>query len=221
MIRAVVYDVDGTLLDTIDTIAGYANAALEKFGLPTQPTEKYKYFVGNGAKKLVERMIDASGVPQSEYYDKVYEYYNKLYDSSPIGVTKPFDGIPELISDVNKLGIRQAVLSNKPDYATCQVVTHFFPSEFYKVYGGREGIKLKPDPDALLSILRELQVSPSECLYVGDTYVDMLTGKSAGAFTVGVLWGFRDRAELEEYHADRIVKKPSEIFAIINELNEA
>lgn len=219
MIKAVVYDLDGTLLDTITTISGNGNSALEAFGLKTFSPDEYKYFVGDGAKNLILRMIRAAGADENEYFEPVFAYYNELYDSAPTHDTKPYPGICELVEKIKDLGIKQAVLSNKPDFATKSAVRGFFGDVFDKVYGGREGVKLKPCPDALYALLNELEVSADECVYVGDTSVDMKTGKSAGAYTVGVLWGFRDRRELEENGADVIVNTPLEILEIINSQN--
>ena len=218
MIKAVVYDLDGTLLDTVSTIAQYGNAAMKKFGLCEFEVHRYKQFVGNGAKKLIMRMLEASGADTDTYFERVYTYYNEIYNRDPIGQTKPYDGICELLEEINALGIKQAVLSNKPDYATKGVAKRFFDNVFEGVYGGREGIELKPHPGALLSILKELDVKPCECVFVGDTYVDIRTGKNAGAHTIGVLWGFRDRAELEGEGAEYIVSHASEIADIIKNI---
>ncbi len=218
MIKAVVYDLDGTLLDTLGTIAGYGNTAMKKFGLSEFDTDSYRYFVGNGAKTLIKRMLEAGNIDADEYFDKVYEYYTSIYDADPISDTKPYDGIPELTDELRTLGIKQAILSNKPDFATKGVAKRFFDGMFDRVYGGREGIELKPHPGALLSVLDELEVKPDECVFVGDTYVDIRTGKSAGAHTIGVLWGFRDREELEREGAEYIVSKPSEIAEIVKSI---
>ncbi len=220
MIKAVVYDVDGTVLDTLSTIAHYGNRALEKFGFSALQENDYKYYAGNGARVLIERMLEASGVSVVDYFDRVFEYYNEIYDESPVAFTKPFSGIPELVGSLKKMGIRQAVVSNKPDIATRGVVSACFNGEFDRVYGARDGVKLKPDPDALLSVLAELGVDKSECLYVGDTSVDMDTGKNADVKTVGVLWGFRTKDELMEHGADYIVDKPCQILEIVNEINK-
>ncbi len=220
MIKAVVYDVDGTVLDTLSTIAYYGNKALEHFGFLSLPENNYKYYAGNGARVLIERMLEASEVSVGDYFDKVFSYYNEIYDKSPVAFTKPFDGITELVVTLKEMGIKQAVVSNKPDYATRGVVAACFNGEFDRVYGARDGVKLKPDPDALLSVLAELDVDKSECLYVGDTSVDMDTGKNADVKTVGVLWGFRTRDELVEHGADYIVDKPCQILEIVNSINK-
>lgn len=218
MIKAVVYDLDGTLVDTLTTIAYYANAALEAHGLCALQKDDYKYYVGNGAKKLVERMIVAANASPDEYYDSVFEMYNKMYDSAPTYLSAPYEGIVETVGKLHGMGIKQAVLSNKPDFAAKQVISENLGDIFERVYGAREGVKLKPEPDALLSLLAELEVGADETIYVGDTSVDMLAGKSAGAYTVGVLWGFRSEDELRTSGADSIISKPCELLDIISKL---
>ncbi len=218
MIKAVIYDVDGTVLDTLSTIAHYGNKALKQFGFLPLPEENYKHYAGNGAKVLIEKMLEASGVSVNEHFENVFTYYNEIYNASPVAYTKPFEGITELVVALKEKGIKQAVVSNKPDFATRGVMSACFRDEFDRVYGARDGVKLKPDPNALLSVLDELGVDKSECLYVGDTSVDMDTGRNADVKTVGVLWGFRDREELEEHGADYIVDKPEQILEIVNEL---
>ncbi len=216
MINAIIYDLDGTVLNTLTTIAAYANETMTHCGLAPFAVEDYKHFVGNGAKVLIERMLTAANVPLDRYFDKAFRRYNALYDNAPIGLTAPYDGIPALVATANAMGIKQAILSNKPDTAVKGVMAHFLQGEFQQIYGGRDGIPLKPDPTALLALLQELGVNKDECLYVGDTAVDIQTGKNAGVTTVGVLWGFRDRQELEDNHADYIVSHPSEILDIIH-----
>ena len=221
MIKAVIYDVDGTVLDTLSTIAYYGNQALEHFGFEPLPENNYKYYAGNGAKVLIERMLEDLGVSVTEYFDRTFEYYNKIYNEAPVAFTRPFDGISELVKALKAKGIRQAVISNKPDFATRGVMSACFNDEFDRVYGAREGVKLKPDPEALLSVLSELGVKQSECLYVGDTSVDMDTGKNADVTTVGVLWGFRTEEELRRHGADYIVENPMQILEIVNKINIA
>ncbi|MBQ7820925.1 MAG: HAD family hydrolase [Clostridia bacterium] len=218
MIKAVVYDLDGTLLDTLSTIAYYANKAMSEFSLATYEKDRYRYFVGNGAKVLIKRLLENNSVSTDEYFERVFAYYNEIYDAAPLYLTEPYKGICELVGTLSEMGIKQAVLSNKPDFAVKSNVAHFFGDTFDKVYGAREGVALKPDPAMLLSLLDELGVRPDECVYVGDTDVDMLTGRAAGALTVGVLWGFRDREELEANGADRIVTEPAEVLEILTNL---
>ncbi len=221
MIKACLFDLDGTLLDTISTISYYGNLALEKFGIESIETDEYKYFVGNGAKLLVERMLNFRNAYTEEMFDKVFEYYNEQYNADVKRYTAPYDGIEDLISELKSQGILTAVISNKPDYAACEAVKMFFKDgSFDIVHGQREGIKIKPDPEGAVDILETLDVKPEETVYVGDTWIDMQTGKSLGAHTVGVLWGFRKYDELNTHGADIIISEPKEILAYIKELNE-
>lgn len=220
MIKACLFDLDGTLLDTISTISYYGNLALNKFGIESIETDEYKYFVGNGAKLLVERMLNFRDSYTEEMFDKVFEYYNDRYNADVKRYTAPYDGIEELIKNLKDNGILTAVISNKPDYAACEAVKTFFgENSFDIVHGQREGIKIKPDPEGAADILTTLGVKPEETVYVGDTRVDMRTGKSLGAYTIGVLWGFRDFEELQTNGADRIISHPREIMECIKEIN--
>ncbi len=216
MIKACIFDLDGTLTNTLPTISHYGNGALEKNGFLPFDEERYKYFVGNGAKTLVERMLRAQERLSEENFARVFEDYSNAYDKAPLYLTAVYEGILPLLSALKERGIKTAVLSNKPDFATRSVVEHFFPSLFNVAHGAREGIPLKPSPDSALALMVELGISnPAEILYVGDTSVDMDTGKAAGFYTVGVLWGFREREELAAHGADAIVSHPSGILDLI------
>lgn len=213
MIKACIFDLDGTLTNTLPTISYYGNAALEKNGFSPFDEERYKYFIGNGAKTLVERMLRAQESMSEENLARVFGDYNSAYNQAPLYKTAVYEGILPLLSALKERGVRTAVLSNKPDFATRSVVEHFFSSLFNVAHGAREGIPLKPAPDGALALMAELGIcDPAEILYVGDTSVDMDTGKAAGFYTVGVLWGFREREELEAHGADAIVSHPSEIL---------
>lgn len=214
MIKACIFDLDGTLLDTIPTISYYCNLTLEEFGFAPLDAEEYKYLAGNGAKLLLERMIDRVGGDKEKYFDKMFKFYNKAYDRDVSYGTKPFDGIPEMLGELKTMGIATCVLSNKPDFAAREVIKRFLGSLIDVTHGGRDGVALKPSTEGIDEILAEIGVSADECLYIGDTSVDMQTGKNAGMYTVGVLWGFRKRDELEENGADVIIVHPSEIVQI-------
>lgn len=221
MIKACLFDLDGTLLDTLSTISYYGNLALNKYGIESVENDEYKYFVGNGAKLLVERMLKFRNAYTDEMFDKVFEYYNEQYNADVKRYTAPYDGVTQLIKELRSQGIYTAVISNKPDYAACEAVNTFFGENMFDVvHGQREGIKIKPDPEGAIDILNTLKVKPEETVYVGDTWIDMQTGKSLGAYTIGVLWGFRDFDELKNHGADRIISSPKEILECINELNK-
>ncbi len=212
MKKACIFDLDGTLTNTLPTIAYYANGALAASGLAPFPVDEYRYFVGDGAKTLVKRMLVARGVTDEETLLRVYRDYNVAYDAAPLYLTEIYPGVKELLVSLASQGVRLAVLSNKPDYAAKEVIRHLFGDIFNVAHGAREGVPLKPAPDALWALLEELGgISPDDALYVGDSSVDMETGKAAGVRTVGVSWGFRGREELLAHGADAIAERAAQI----------
>ena len=217
-IKAVVFDLDGTLSNTLASIAGFANGALVRHGLPAIEEDRYRTLVGEGRDKLIQRMIEHSyGRFDEALYQAVGEDYDRLYADDPMQNVTVYPHIGELLEGLARRGIPCAVLSNKPEDMTRAVVAGLFPAGTFRVvHGQRPGVPRKPAPDAVLAILREMQVSPAECLYVGDTKTDMQTAKNAGAVAAGVLWGFRDEAELRAYHADFIAADPLELLAFID-----
>ena len=203
---------DGTTVNTINSIAHFANRALNKFGLPSIETGRYKLLVGNGAVTLVKRMIAETG-GSAEQFEKVLNEYNTTYDNDFMYLTKPYEGIPELLESLKKSGIKTAIVSNKPDSTAKKVSDKLFGEKLIDVcFGAREGVPLKPDPAAVFEVMEILGVAPQECLYIGDTAVDMTTGKNAGIFTIGVLWGFRDRKEIESAGADMVTDNVNDIL---------
>lgn len=203
---------DGTTVNTINSIAHFANKALNKYGLPSIETERYKLLVGNGAVTLVKRMIAETG-GSAEQFEKVLNEYNTTYDNDFMYLTKPYEGIPELLESLKKSGIKTAIVSNKPDSTAKKVSDKLFGEKLIDVcFGAREGVPLKPDPAAVFEVMEILGVAPQECLYIGDTAVDMTTGKNAGIFTIGVLWGFRDRKEIESAGADIVTDNVNDIL---------
>lgn len=216
MIKACVFDMDGTLANTIETIAYYANTALSEAGLREIETENYKYHVGNGYIKLVENMFKELGVEDEALFNKVAARYDEMYNNDYMYKTCAYDGIIPLLKTLKENGYKIGVVSNKPHEVLLKVVSILFEGiEFDGIEGGRENVPLKPAPAMLMKMLIDMGVSPSECMYLGDTKVDMKTGSRAGAVTVGVLWGFRDRKELEENGAQYIISDPSEVMPLI------
>ncbi len=214
MKKAVIFDLDGTVSNTIDTIAYFGNLALEHFGYPPIETEKYKYLIGNGAKVLVERMLKTVGAP-AERFDEVYPYYVAEYDKDFMFLTRPYDGIVEMLDALKAKGIKVAVLTNKPHITACKVIEDLFGERILLCRGVKEDGICKPAPDGVYEILKTFGVKKEEVLYVGDTGTDMETGKNAGLFTVGVTWGFRKRDELEENGANAIIDKPAELLNLL------
>ena len=212
----VIFDLDGTLLNTIDTITFYANKALEKFGFKTFVADDYKYFVGNGAVKLIERALEASGKYNKEDFDKVFKYYNEIYNADSLYLTRPYDGIVEMLKKLKSAGIKTGVISNKPDFATVDVVKKVLGEGLIDIcHGARDSFPLKPDPSSTLDVLSELSGEKGISAFVGDTSVDIETGKAAGVHTIGVKWGFRTEQELKDAGAEYIVSEPGEIYDII------
>ena len=213
MIKCCIFDLDGTVLDTITTITYFVNVTLQKWGIKQITIEQGKVFAGNGARKLIERACENDGVTDEKTVDEILASYKKTYDENPLYLTKVFDGIIEMLDELRQRGIKLAILSNKPDDTVRSVVREFFGDRFLYVAGGKDGVPLKPNPDCTREILVELSVNADEVMFVGDTSVDVETGKNMGAGkTVGVLWGFRERAELEGAGADVIVSEPLEIL---------
>ena len=216
MIKYAVFDLDGTLLDTITTITHYVNLVLRRYNIREISEDECKYFVGNGAKTLIDRAAASRAVTDKELICRIFSEYNEEYNKDTLYLTKPYDGIPELLAALKDRKIKLSVLSNKPDDTTRNIIPAFFPDIFAVVRGGREGTPLKPAPDGVLEILKELGAPSDEVMYIGDTNVDMQTGRNAGAgITVGVSWGFRERDELVSSGADVIVDNPCEILNLL------
>lgn len=209
MIKAVIFDLDGTLADTLGGITHFVNRTMAALGLSSLSEKQVKVFVGNGAKVLIERSLSHLGA--SNLFDSAFSLYNQLYDAHPHHALRAYEGIPQMLDDLKAAGIRTAVLSNKPHTTAAPVCEHLFPHQLDAVLGNKEGLPHKPDTAGVKMILKQLGVAPEECMYVGDTDVDMLTGKAGGMLTVGVLWGFREKEELLQNGADAIVEHPRQI----------
>ncbi len=210
-VKGIIFDLDGTLLDTLQDLADAANATLAHFGFPVHPVDSYRYFVGEGLKTLTQRIIPgsfATDAELSEYMQKFGEIYRLNWNVH----SSSYPGIPEMITALSDAGLPLAVLSNKPHEFTKICVEEFFTeNSFSFVLGQREGVAKKPDPAGALELAGKMGLSAEEILYIGDTATDMQTGNRAGMKTIGVEWGFRDRAELEANNAWRVVATPAEV----------
>ena len=214
-IHSLIFDLDGTLLNTIADLAHSTNHALEKSGFPTHAIEAYKYFVGNGINKLFERALP-EGERTVENIARIRNSFVAYYDVHNADYTAPYPGIPELLSQLQTAGMAIAVASNKYQRATEKLVGQYFPGiRFAAVFGQREGIPTKPDPTVVHDILQITRCTKEETLYVGDSGVDMQTAANGGLVSIGVTWGFRPRAELEECGARHIVDSPDEIHRLV------
>ena len=212
MIKAVLFDLDGTLTDTLQDIADAMNRSLCLHGLAEWPLDAYRYLVGDGAKKLAERAVRE----RQELAQSVQREYQAYYETHTRVKTKPYDGVPEMLHVLQESGVPLAVFSNKPDADTRNVVAHFFPEiRWAAVRGQMEGVPVKPDPAGALAVAHTIGVSPDEVLYLGDTSTDMQCAINAGMHPVGALWGFRTAQELQESGAEYLAAHPGDIVALV------
>lgn len=212
--KLVIFDLDGTLLDTIDDLALSVNHVLQERGFPTHSTEQYKYFVGNGVKKLIERALPAEFCTE-EIVASIQKDYFAYYADHGRDNTKPYPGITELLKELSKRGITIAVASNKHHSATVELVEHYFGrNTFCAIFGKRDGFNPKPDPTIVYDIIKECGITTNEVLYVGDSSTDMLTATNASVCSVGVTWGFRTRDELRQHGANHIIDSPLELLKL-------
>jgi phosphoglycolate phosphatase len=212
-IRAVLFDLDGTLADSLADLAHATNWALAQISCPTHPLEAYRRFVGDGARQLCARALPAD---KQDFVDEVLQLMRQRYDAHCFDLTRLYPGIPELVAELHRRALKLAVLSNKPDDFTKRVIAHYFqPSPFDAVRGQLPDVPLKPDPAAALQIAGALSLPSAQWLYLGDTNTDMRTATAAGMTAVGVLWGFRDRKELTGSGAKYLVATPVEVLKLL------
>lgn len=211
MTKLVIFDLDGTLLNSLQDLAASTNYALRRHGYPTHELSAFRYFVGNGINKLLERAL-----PEVERTEenmlKIREDFVAYYAEHKADFTAPYDGICELLKGLKRRGMLLAVASNKYHSATRELIQEYFGEGLFDfVYGQREGVPVKPDPAIVFDIMKEAGVSKNEILYVGDSGVDMQTAVNSGVASIGVTWGFRDREELLANGAQHIADEPCEI----------
>lgn len=212
MKKMIVFDFDGTLVDTLTDLAVSVNYALNAEGLPVHPVDAYRYFVGNGREKLIERALgDKAG--DAELFARVCEGFNRHYEVHCGDCTRPYDGVPALLDSLAQRGVMTAVHSNKPHEFVGEIARKFFPEHrFTDAWGKKPEYLPKPDGEALLKMLQQNSVAPDEAVYVGDSDVDVMTARNAGIDMIGVSWGFRGRAELEGAGAPCVVDNADELL---------
>lgn len=214
MKKLIIFDLDGTLLNTIADLAAATNQALKHYGFPEHEEKEYNFFVGNGINKLFERALPEE-YRTEENIMKIRSQFIPYYDAHNADLSRPYPGIPDVLKELQNRGFKLAIASNKYQAATTKLIKDFFPEiNFSLVLGQREGVPSKPDPTIVNEISAATQISKEDIAYVGDSCVDMETGKNAGVETIGVSWGFRPRKELESYNpafiadnSDELIKK--------------
>lgn len=216
MIKAIVFDLDGTLLNTLADLANSCNHALATLGLPIHPEEPYKFFVGDGKEMLIRRALGEHETP--ERVEEGAKIFSTHYAAHGEDCTQPYEGIVPLLEELKAKGIPCAVVSNKPHEFCQTLVPKYFGDLISPVFGHVAGTPAKPDPRNVFAALEAMGVTQQEALYIGDTGVDMLTAKNSGLTSVGVLWGFRPQAELEGGGAHYICETPEELGKLIDGL---
>lgn len=217
MIKAAIFDLDGTVCDTIADLAASTNYALSALGFPTHGIEPYKYFVGNGIPKLIYRALPEGHRDEATCLrckELMLAHYREHYADN----SAPYDGIIPLLDNLKEKGIHIAICTNKAHFMAVTIAEKLFGGLFETVLGQREGYPLKPDPASVNEILEGMGVTPEQTVFIGDSGVDMQTAENAGTHSIGVLWGFREEKELKINGAQHIARAPSDIADIINKL---
>jgi len=211
--EAAIFDLDGTLVNSLDDLADSANAVLRRHGFPIHDVEAYRYFVGNGSSRLIERILPKDRASDAAFVRDFMAEYKERYAAHLLDQTKPYEGIMEMLEELQRCGIPMAVCTNKHQSAAEAIMEELFPRDmFCEIIGDQDGLPRKPDPSKVLHIMNNMGVMGDKTLYFGDTSVDMDTARNAGTFAVGVLWGFRPAEELTEHGADILLKHPMELF---------
>lgn len=216
MIKACIFDIDGTLLDTLENLCMCMSETMETFGYQRITEKETRYFVGDGYRKFVERALLHSGDVALSHFEEACEVYRKIFNEKCKNRVRPYDGILKALDELKKNDIKIGVLSNKPHHGAVETMDLVFGKDYFsQVRGEQEGILRKPDPGMLLKMVEDFGLNKDEVMYFGDTNTDMQTGKSAGVITVGVTWGFRDLDELMQFSPEYIIHHPHEIVELV------
>lgn len=220
MKKVCIFDLDGTLIDTLDSLLFSVNKTLEELSMPEISREQCRAFVGNGARYLIERSIQ-SGC--ETYDDSLIEQgmgvYSRVFAEHCMYKVEPYEGMRDVLEGLKKQGVQLAILSNKPHERTVEITEHYFGVGYFDFIQGQcDGIPRKPDPESIYCVIKQLEAEEAQCIYIGDSEVDMMTGEEASVETIGVSWGFRDREVLENTKASAIIDKPSQLLECINRI---
>ena len=211
--KTVVFDLDGTLLNTLDDLAAATNYALAQHALPLRTTEEVRWFVGNGIRKLIERAVP-QGTPQAEQ-EAVYATFNEYYKLHCNDKTQAYDGVMELLDALRKAGVKTAIVSNKADYGVQELTKQYFSCKLDAACGERRGIAKKPAPDMLFAVMQRLDADKETTIYVGDSDTDLETARNAGVDCIGACWGFRGREFLLAHGAKLLAETPLEVVELL------
>lgn len=209
----IIFDLDGTLLNTLADLAAATNHALAEHKLPQRTTDEVRLFVGNGIRKLIERAVPAD--TPAKLQEKVFASFNRYYKEHCADSTRPYEGVPQLLQQLRAAGCRTAIVSNKADYGVQALAKQYFDGQLDAACGERAGIAKKPAPDMLLAIMRQLKAEPASTIYIGDSDTDLDTARNAGVPCIGACWGFRGRAFLEAHGAKLLAENVSDIWELI------
>lgn len=210
----VIFDLDGTLIDSLDDLADSANEVLAKYGLNVHPVEVYKKFIGNGMRQLIKNACPEN--TEASLIDAIFQDLRSIYSKNYINKTRPYDNVLNLLEKLKVLGIKMAVCSNKPDILTNEIIEKIIGKEYFGViYGEREGVPRKPDPTSLIEAAKFLKAEPEKTIYLGDSGGDMICARNAGMYAAGALWGFREKDELTESGAQILLSNPMELLEFI------
>lgn len=209
----IIFDLDGTLLNTLADLAAATNHALAEHKLPQRTTDEVRRFVGNGIRKLIERAVPAN--TPAELREEVFASFNRYYKQHCADSTRPYEGVPQLLQQLRTAGCRTAIVSNKADYGVQALAKQYFDGQLDAACGERAGIAKKPAPDMLLAIMQQLKAEPASTIYIGDSDTDLDTARNAGVACIGACWGFRGRAFLEAHGAKLLAENVGDIWELI------
>ena len=212
---AVIFDLDGTLINSLEDIADSTNEALAKYGFSEQPYESYKLFIGNGMRQLMKNAVSQN--TEESLIDNILKDFRVIYNRNYINKTRPYNNVVAVLEKLKQMGIRMSICSNKADKMTNEIVEKTIGKEYFDViFGEREGVPRKPDPTSLLEAAQHMGVNPENTIYIGDSGGDMISAKNAGMLAAGALWGFRSREELVENGAQILLSDPMDLVEYIN-----